>query len=76
MIENARHGGQRVGVEMELGKEKNNERSKERERFRDGETGTFSKSKTSIGGKEGPALCHRFRLSSVARACVQAVRGV
>jgi len=48
VIENARRSGQRVGVEMELGKEKYNGRSEERGRRRDGETGTASKSKTSL----------------------------
>lgn len=48
MIENARRGGQCVGVEMELGKEKYNECSEERGRRRDGETETASKSKTSL----------------------------
>ncbi len=48
MIENARHGGQRVGVAMELEKEEYNERSEERGRCRDGETEAASKSKTSL----------------------------
>lgn len=48
MIENARRGGQWVGVEMELGKEKYNERSEGRGRHRNSETGTASKSKVSL----------------------------
>jgi hypothetical protein len=47
MVENARRG-QRVGLETELEKETYNERSEERGRRRDGETGTASKSKTSL----------------------------
>jgi hypothetical protein len=49
MIENARGGGQRVGVAMELEKEEYNEHSEERGRCRDGETEAASKSKTSLG---------------------------
>lgn len=48
MIENARGGGQRVGVAMELEKEEYNEHSEERGRCRDGETEAASKSKTSL----------------------------
>ena len=48
MVENAWRGGQRIGVEMELGKEKHNERSEERERRRDGEIETAGKSKTNL----------------------------
>jgi len=46
MTENARRGGQLWAMELE--KEKDNERSEERGRRRDGETGTASKSKTSL----------------------------
>jgi len=48
MIENARRGGQRVGVAMELEKGKYDERNEERERRRDGETGDARKSKTIL----------------------------
>ena len=48
MIENARHGGQRVGVAMELEKEEYNERSGERGRCRDGETEAANRLKTSL----------------------------
>ena len=48
MIENARRGSQRVGVAMELEKEKYDERSEEQGRRRDGETGDARKSKTSL----------------------------
>jgi len=57
MIENARRSGQRAGVETELGKEKHNERSEERGRRRDGETGTAGKSKTSLAlPRQGMAI--------------------
>lgn len=47
MVENARCGGQRVGVVMELEKEKlHSERSEERGRRKDGESGTASELKT------------------------------
>jgi len=48
MIENARRGSQRVGVAMELEKEKYDERRGERGRRGDGETGDARKSKTSL----------------------------
>lgn len=48
MIEDRRRGGERVvRVKMELGKEKDNERSEEQGQRRDGEAGTASKSPPS-----------------------------
>ena len=48
MVENARPGDQRGMVEMELEKEKHNERGEERGWRKDGETGTVSKLNTSL----------------------------
>jgi len=48
VIENARRGGQWVGVAMELEREKYDERNEERGRHRDGETGDARKMKTSL----------------------------
>ena len=48
MIENARRGGHRVRVEMELEQEKYNGCSEEQRWCRDGETETLSKSNTSL----------------------------
>jgi hypothetical protein len=60
MIENARRGGQQVGVEIVLEKEKYNGRNKEQGWYRDGETETFSKSNTSLELPEGHAnICGR-----------------
>ena len=48
MIENARRGGHRVRIEMELEQEKYNGCSEEQRWCRDGETETLSKSNTSL----------------------------